>query len=237
MRKTDKNKLAMYKSVKTVIAGREALWNGLPAFVNAYAAFNQKLQTLESHAYNQQLALVGVSAVKDSKRDAIADRAYAMSSSLAAFAVLNNNVELIDQMKISRYELQRAPKSRILQHLDLILIKATEFVSQLGDFGVDQTSIDELQVLRDELDIMLSAPRNAIVERKVLTKQIIMLMKDIDALLKFQMDKLMVVLAEEHPEFFAAYKNARMIVDHRNRRSGTGQEFDLSDNPDVDDGV
>lgn len=227
----------MYKSVKTVIAGKEALWNGLPAFVNSYATFSEKLQTLETHAYNQQLALVGVSAVKNSKREAVADRAYAMSSSLAAFAVLSNNVELIDQMKISKYELQRAPKSRILQHLDLILIKATEFVSQLGDFGVDQTSIDELQVLRDELDIMLSAPRNAIVERKVLTQQIKMLMKDIDALLKFQLDKLMVVLAEEHPEFFAAYKNVRMIVDHRNRRSGTGQEFDLSDNPDVDDGV
>lgn len=226
----------MYKSVKTVIAGKEALWNGLPAFVNAYAMFSEKLQTLETHAYNQQLALVGVSAVKNSKREAVADRAYAMSSSLAAFAVLNNDVELIDQMKISKWDLKTASKSRVLQHLDLILIKATEFVSQLGDFGVDQTSIDELQVLRDELDTMLSAPRNAIVERKVLTQQIKMLMKDIDALLKFQLDKLMVVLSEEHPEFFAAYKNARMIVDHRNRKSGTGQEFDLSDNPDVDDG-
>ena len=213
----------MYKSVKTIVSGNNVSWEGLPAFVSAFASFSEKLGLLEQHAYNQNLALVGVSAVKDAKREVVADKGYAMASSIAAYAVISNEVSLINQMKISHWDLKASSRSRVLQHLDLILTSATEHVNDLGDFGVDQSTIDELQGLRDELDVLLSAPRNAIVERKVLTQQIKLLSKDIDALLKLQLDKLMVVLKADFPQFYAQYKSARIIIDHKATRGGSGE--------------
>lgn len=107
MRKTTKNKLALYKAVKTVIASHNVAWSGLVAFDNVFTDFSEKVNLLEQHAYNQSLALVGVSAVKEAKRELVAEKAYAVSSSLMAFAVLENNVALINQMNNMKTDILR----------------------------------------------------------------------------------------------------------------------------------
>ena len=209
----------MYKSIKTVIATNQPAWSTLPAFGTAVQTFNTRLAALEQSAYQQNLALVGVSAVKNAKRALVIERTYAISSGLVAYAVVNNDVELINQMKISRHELEKAGKTKLLLLVDRVLNRASGFVGQLDDYGIDQATVDELQTLRDELDAQLSAPRNAIIERKSQTIRIKTLVKEIDAIIKLQLDKLMEILKEDHPDFFTAYKNARVIVDHRNRSS------------------
>lgn len=203
----------MYKAVKTVIAANNTAWTGLPAFVSAFDTYTSKVALLELHAYNQKMALVGVSAVKRAKRELIAERTLALSSSLTAFAVITNDVELINQMKISKWSIIKGEGQHALQLVDIVLNKANEHLGELGDFGIDQTVVDDFQTLRDEFEIQLTAPRSAIVERKTLTGQILVLQRDIDALLKLQLDQLMEFLREENPQFFAAYKNARVIID------------------------
>ena len=212
----------MYKAVQTVIASNNAAWSGFVAFENVFTKFNEKVNLLQEHAYNQSLALVGVSASKEAKRELVAKKAHAMSSSLSAYAVLVNNVELFNQMKISRWDILRGGRSRVLQLLDLIISKAEAHVNELSDFGVEQQTISELQTLRDELEVMLAAPRNAIIERKTLTHQIKVLTREIDMILKHQLDKLMIVLQEDHPDFFTVYRNARVIVDLKAKHGGSG---------------
>ncbi len=212
----------MYKSVKSIIAKNQAAWTGLAAFGSSFQTFTDRLQALEESGYQQNLAIVGVSAVKNAKRTLVVDRAYAISSGIVAYAVVNNDVETINHMKISRHELEKAGKTKLLVLVDRILIRANSIVGQLSDYGIDQTSIDELQTLRDELDVQLSAPRNAIIERKNQTIRIKTLVKEIDIVLKLQLDKLMEILKEDHPDFFTAYTNARIIVDHRNRSGNEG---------------
>ena len=218
----------MYKALKTIIADNEANWSGLPAFANAYASFADRLTALEQSMYNQNLALIGVSAVKNAKKAIVVDKAYAISSALVAFAVVNNDVELINHMKIAKHELNGASNDLILVLVDRIILRATDLVGQLSDYGVDQSSIEELQLLRDELDTQINAPRNAIIDRKGQTSRIKALVRELDALIKLQLDKLMVILKEEHPEFFITYKNARMIVDHKNRAAGSVESGDAS---------
>jgi hypothetical protein len=102
----------------------------------------------------------------------------------------------------------------------------------LDDYGVDQTTVDELQTHRDELEAQLGAPRNAIVERKTLTGQIRSLRREIDAILNLQLDKLMEFLREEHPGFFASYKNARVTIDQPATHSSS--EVDPGEYPSED---
>jgi hypothetical protein len=231
MDKLMKNKLAMYKTLKTVIAEHQAEWSGLPAFSTSYAAFTSRLTALEQSAYQQNLALIGVSAVKNAKKAIVAEKTYAMSSAMVAFAVVNNDVELINQMKINKHDLHSATRDFILVLVDRVISRATELVGQLNDYGVDQVSIDELQLLRDELDAQMNAPRNAMIGRKGETSRIKSLRKELDAIIKFQLDKLMVILKEEHPDFFMAYNNARIVVDYKNRSAGMTEVP-----PEVDDG-
>ncbi len=211
----------MYKAVKSVVEANSSAWAGLPAFDTVFNTFSSKVDLLQTHAYNQGLALVGVSAVKDAKREEVSEKAFSMASSIAAFAVITNKAGLIEQMRINKWSIRMGAHQHALQVVDLIIEKATEHVNDLGDFGVDQNSITELQTLRDELEVLFTAPRNAIVERKTITAQIKVLDREISLMLKLQLDKLMVVLQEDNPEFFDKYKNARIIVDLKNPSSGS----------------
>ena len=212
----------MYKAVRSIIETNQVNWSELPAFASAVQTFGERLNALEQAAYHQNLALVGVSAVKNAKRAIVAEKAYAMSSSMVAFAVVTNDVELINQMKIAKHELDNCSKDKMLILVDRILTRANDLVNLLGDYGIDQTTVDELQLLRDELDTQMSAPRNAIIDRKGQTGRIKSLVRELNAIIKFQLDKLMVILKEDHPQFFIDYTNARMIVDHRNRPASGG---------------
>ena len=209
----------MYKAVRSIIEKNQANWSELPAFASAVQTFGERLNALEQAAYHQNLALVGVSAVKNAKRAIVADKAYAMSSSMVAFAVVSNDVELINQMKIAKHELDNCSKDKMLILVDRIITRASDLVNLLGDYGIDQTTADELQLLRDELDAQMSAPRNAIIDRKGQTGRIKSLVRELDAIIKFQLDKLMVILKEDHAQFFIDYTNARMVVDYRSKPS------------------
>jgi hypothetical protein len=236
MDKLVKNKLAMYKSVKTILMANQAEWSPLQAFTTSVQSFTTLLASLEQSGYQQNLALVGVSAVKNAKRAIVVDKAYALSSALAAYAVVNNDVELVNQMKIAKYDLEVASKSLVLVLVDRILSRASDFVGQLDSFGVTQASIDELVILRNELDGQLGAARNAIIDRKGQTLRIKSLIKEIDIILKLQLDKLMIVLKEDHLDFFIDYKNARMIIDYGNRSAQNPERDDGPPKPTIPDG-
>lgn len=213
----------MYKSLKTVLTSHQANWSTLPAFASAVQTFEARLTALEEATYHQNLALVGVSAVKDA---IVSDKAYAMSSAMVAYAIVNNDVELLNHMKISKHQIAQASRDLILVLLDRIISRATGLVNDLEAYGVDQASIDELQTLRNELDQQMGAPRTAIIDRKGQTSRIKSLVKELDVIIKFQLDKLMQILKEDHPAFFVAYSNARMIIDHRNRPTGGAERDD-----------
>ena len=212
----------MYKAVKDVLASNQSVWTGIPAFVTVHGSFINKLTALETSAFNQNLSMIGVSAAKNAKRQEVVDKTYAISSGIVAFAVLNNNAKLIDRMTITKSDMLYASKTRLLLLVDRVIAKASEFESQIDEFGVDQQSITELQTLRDELEAMLNAPRNAILDRKGYTQQIKALRKELDMILYLQLDKLMQVLSAEHPDLFTAYNNARVIVDLKNGSGSSG---------------
>lgn len=221
----------MYNAVISVVNGNSNLWSGLPAFTNVFGLLNQKVTALQQAAYGQSLALVGVSAVKNAKKEIISGKTMVIVSSIAAYAAVNKDVELFNKMKISKSQLETAAIAELKQKIDLVLNKANELVNDLGDYGVNQGMIDELQTLRDELDTLLVSPRKAIVERKVLTRKTALLIKEIDLMLKLQLDKLMVVLKEANPDFFAAYVGARVIIDLK----ATNNNQDAPEEP--DDGI
>lgn len=226
----------MYKSLKTVLTSHQANWSALPAFASAVQTFEARLAALEESTYHQNLALVGVSAVKDAKKAIVADKAYAISSAMVAYAVVNNDVELLNHMKISRHQIVYASRDLILVLLDRIITRASGRVNELDPYGVDQASIDELQTLRDELDEQMGAPRTAIIDRKGQTSRIKSLVKELDVIIKFQLDKLMQILRDDHPDFFLAYTHARVIVDHRSRPMGNAERDDGEPEAPSDDG-
>lgn len=219
----------MYKAVKTVIAENNSAWAGFPAFETAVQQFSDKVDLLEHSGYNQAFALVGVSALRNSRREAAAERFQAIASSITAYAVVNNRPEVIAQMKINRSDLIFCSTLRMLQQMDVVIARGTEHLGELAPYGIDQGVLDELIATREELNILLTSPRKAITDRKLITRQLSMLSKDINDLLRFRLDNLMEMIKFEHPDFFRAYHNARVVIDHRSRGRNTDDSSNTFD--------
>lgn len=223
MKKMIKNKLVMYKRVSDILHTNGTIWGGIPAFVLSVDDLNDKIHALEEKETMQQSVTIGVSAVKDQIKKEKIDEIYRISSALLALATTLSDEKLRKEMKFTYYTLSSAPRVELISKIDLIIDRAQTNVSALSDFGIGGQDVSALQTLRSELDTHLLNPRKAISTRKGLNAEIITLSKEIDFLLSDGIDRLMFVLKSDHPPFFAAYTEARYVIDyhHGNGNSNT----------------
>lgn len=218
----------MYKTVKNLL-DTSSVWNGFSAFETAFTSFGDKLSQLETIAYGQTLALVGVKNVKVAKRAEAAKRTVEVAGALMAFASANGDVALQTMMKISESSIKFSAAQKSLQLIDAVIEQANIHINELGDFGIDQSMLSALETLRDELDIIFNSPRQAIVGRKAMTTKLDELVGELDALLKNQLDKLALLLDAQDHTFYLNYKAARVIVDLKPAQSG-GEEGNVPPN-------
>lgn len=212
MKRIMKNKVAMYQAVKSVIAANQTVWGNLPAFGMANDEFNTLLDQLWEQSVARQQALMGVTAMKNAVRQEATDKTMYLVNALSAYAVFSNNVELAHQVAVKKNDILRKSKIGALEHMEIVIEKALEHLSGLASFGVDQPRIDELQALHAELEEQFNAPRQAIVERKVLTEKLNDLVHRIDSLLVFRLDRLVAIVSAEAPDFLRTYKAARRVI-------------------------
>lgn len=208
----------MYQTVQQSVEASTS-WNGLTAFESAYTAFSAKMLLLEELAQQQVLALKGVKPVKTAKREKLAKKAAEVVAALKAFASATDNPGLIGMLNFRISKFQHGAAQLSLQLIGMVIEQATIHLNDLGAFGVDQAKINEVITLRDEFVAVLNSPRTAIVDRKVITLKIDELVNEIDAILKDQMDNLVVLLDQTDHAFFLNYNAARVIVDHKAHHS------------------
>lgn len=162
----------MYKAVEAICMAQQADWNGLPAFVTAFNQFTAKLQELDQAAYNQNIATVGVSAVRDQLLETTIDQAHLVGNALRAFAAASNNLLLAEQLDFSRSDFRRGGYQLTLQFIDRVLINVNSHLPALTDYGILQEHVDTLAALRQQLGSTIGSPREAIVDRRQETMEI-----------------------------------------------------------------
>lgn len=213
----------MYRTVESTVDAYSGSWSGLPAFANPYNVFKEKLIQLQNYGKEQSSALIGVSVAKEAQRVKTADKTVKLASALSAYAASIDNEILREQVNVSSTEVLHASRASALQVVERILELATTHLANLGDFGISQSDVEDLEAAHDELNLLFYAPRKAIVDRKYLTDAMDELVNDLDDLLKNTIDKLMVVIKDSDEVFYHKYISARTIV-HFGTGHSTGSD-------------
>ena len=81
-------------------------------------------------------------------------------------------------------------------------------------------TVDEVTALREQterVEALLPVNRISVAERKAANSRLKILFKQADKLVKNPLDPMMVRYETEDPAFYAAYENARMILDYGTR--------------------
>jgi hypothetical protein len=195
------------------------IWEGIPAIVSTVQNFSDKLSLLETKDQQQRTITIGVRGNADQMRENSIDEILRFANALKAYGKASGNSILVDQMSVKRYKLSKGSKEDFITLLTIIIDVTVEHGIHLLDYGITQAEIDLLPIMRETVYNGVYSTRKAINERKEATFKMYLLETEIDALLKDELDALMIVLKSAHPEFYRAYGSSRAILEFGNGHS------------------
>lgn len=221
MRNTVQRKLAMYKTVQSIVSANAPEWEGIPRFVSLYAEFNAKVEDLENKGAQQMNSITGVSDSISQLRITTAEKTAIIAGALLILARETNNPILRVKSRVRMSDLKNGNRFSCMIVINTILDLADENAIALVDYGVDSAMIQELHELRDQLFNGFSLPRLAIVERKSHTNALNTIAKEIDLLLKEGLDAFMRQFKKSNPHFFNSYFSARLVIIYGTRHDAS----------------
>lgn len=219
MKKSIGTKLNMYRAVLEVCKSHEQNWATIPGFVTTVNDFENTLIDLEHQAQLQTSRTVGVSTVKAEKVTLLYDRLLLLQGALEVYGTMIGDSELRLRNKIVKTDLNRKTISALNVHVNSVLVDLNTHGAALEQFGITPIILAESISIMQSTQHALNRPRMAIIDRKLNTNSLDLLMHEIDSILKVRLDKLMRLFKGDVPTFFALYFNARMIIDSHPKKS------------------
>lgn len=208
------NKLAMYQAVQSLLNANKSVWTSVPAIVETINDFESLLAEIETYMQLTQGNKKGITLQKAAQQALVIAHTYELSSVLYVLATKLNDVVLAAKVDFTETELLKKRDGNLVTTCLNIVDIATEHLAELIDY---QVSGDELVVLKEEIKSFadnLTTGRVSVSERKAANAKLKDLFVQVDALLKKQLDRLMVRFRENESKFYQAYQNTRHIVNY-----------------------
>jgi len=228
MNDVQENKLSMYLAVESVVNTNNPVWSGVPAFASAVGAFALKLEDTVRVVEHQETAITGVRSDKLNTQELMIGNALAVSGSVFAYASATNNQTLKEAVSYTESSLKYVRDTISAERCTVIHSQASAVVADLGDYGVTAGTLTELDDRITAFIELIAAPRVAITSRKGATSVLVELIKEMDLILKEQLDMLMPQFKTVAPDFYKHYFDSRLIAGARRNHAG---DADNSTNP------
>jgi hypothetical protein len=228
MNAKQKNKLRMYKSSEDICVINTATWTPITAFGAAFVLYQNGIVEIENLHVKQEADLKGITENKNNKESALINSALIISKPMIAYANVINDPQLRQEVDYSEDTLKKSSDEDLQARCTIIKEKAAAHAAALVPYGVTAPMIASLGTALTDYQAVSTGPRSAEAVKKQQTADIELLFKSTDKILKGQLDQLMTLFKTSHPDFYGAYKNARIIVDlggHVNTFSGTVLPF------------
>jgi hypothetical protein len=129
------------------------------------------------------------------------------------YASEQENEDLATKVKATKHEIQRMKDEYIGSFIKLLTDTATENLTMVANYGINQANITELNTTMDQYSALIGKPRSVNNAKYVAIEAIEDLIDEGNRLLREKMDKIMPMFQENYPEFYNGYKRARVIVD------------------------
>jgi hypothetical protein len=224
MNARQKNKLRMLKTVEVTCVDNTATWTPITAFGAAFVLYQEKIVDIEHLHVKQEADLKGITENKNNKESALINSSLIVAKPMIAFANVTNDPQLRQEIDYSEDALKKSSDADLEARCTIIKERAATHAAALVTYGVTAPMIASLGTALTDYHAVISGPRSAEAVKKQQTEEIEILFKETDIILKGQLDQLITLFKTSHPDFYGAYKNARIIVDlggHINTYSGT----------------
>ena len=221
MRNFDLNTMSMADAVLEVLEANSDKLDQAPKLPVLRQELREKVTACK--AKNQLLALPsGSTELKQGNRGLIEKAADVLVNTLLLYANQETKPEVASKVNNLRYnDIYRSSGEKLAETLGELIKLATDLLPNLADYHLKAARLTEFQQNLDSFKAMQAAPRGDISLRSAIRTQVEAMVAEIRSLLNDRMDRSVNLIEDELPEFFAAYYNARVIVDrHGKHRKG-----------------
>jgi len=217
MEKKQINKLRMFGSVDLVLKNHSELFAQLADLVFAHQRLQDGLALLGRNRQVQEADNSGLTETKTDFKTNLINRIGFLSAALMSHANSVNDKDLKAKANYSKSDLTQSPDP-VLYDIGILMVNlASPILGELSKYFVSEEKIAELNALLSDFNLAIPQKRAANSVTKVSTGNIGDVIVSISKLLKGEIDVLMRLFEESQPDFYKAYKNARVIVNYSGR--------------------
>ncbi len=222
MKITDLNHLRMAETVSKVLEAFNAKHPLVPKLPQLYTEL--KTFVAEFHQRNQQLVLGnGAASIKKENRKLLEAKAEELISIMLLYANMENAAAIKGKVDLYYADIHNVGGDKLADTCyGLHTIAGT--IADLDNYGLEENTLDEFKNSIDGYSAMLSDPRANTSARAAIKSEMEKIISNIRALLTDKMDLAFTIVKNREPEFFAAYTNARVIVDRHGKRRPSSPE-------------
>jgi hypothetical protein len=212
------NRDNMFKTVTAVLDDHNSIWNSMAPFATAVTAFKDKVAAIDATAQRQETP-TGSAKDKENARNALEDVLFLMCEALGVLAHSSGDQDLLALTDVTRSGLDKMDAEALSNRATSVLAQANGKKTELATLQVTQANIDELSQALTDFNEAKAGPRQATAERSAQTDALPGLFREANDILRNQIDRMMSLFSRSNPDFVAAYKSARVIVDRAATRT------------------
>ncbi len=218
MKQSDENFVSMCKVVRDVLSKHEVVWSPRVAFKNQVSVFGGLMDEMDLAMESAEIVSTGATDNKTNAEMQVVLLAVNLAKRGSVYAMEVGNLELHDQLRVTKSTMLRRPDTLTLAKLRDIHSRLGGVIAELADYGVLPADLADLKSKTDVFDGLIARPRILIVERKTANQDIIPgLLSGLWEVL-YKMDSLINLF--EGTDLKREYKDARIIVDLGRRKEG-----------------
>ena len=213
MNSKESNKVAMFMATNNVFKTYQAKLSSPPALAQGISEFDANLQQID-RMHQVQLSYSPANSKLKTKEEAeMIQACVQIAAAIYAYAFSTNQPNLQTKVKVTPSTLKSMTDKDLKNACLNIYELGVSLVENIGDYGVNEPVLEAFKSEIDDFVALIAAPRGEIVTRSQATAELKELIAKADELLKYKIDKLMVMLEMQQPKVYKTYKAARIIVD------------------------
>ncbi|MBL7967641.1 MAG: hypothetical protein JNK09_11625 [Prolixibacteraceae bacterium] len=225
MQKQFSNRLRMYQALQSMMSGNQVKWEAVQAIANAFHDFERLLEEIDACSTVTSDRKKGETVQKKELRMRVIDRAMEVSSVLYALIVQTNEQYVGAKLDYTQTKLFKMRDLQLVVACECIVTEAHHHLTLLGTANITANDIETLSADIKTFADLLPRQRLSVTGRKVANAKLKDLFAQTDALLKNQLDRLMLRFKQTHPEFYSSYKTSRHVINYGVRHNkGKGEE-------------
>jgi len=214
MEKTFENKMAMLQAVLSFMRRKADVWSNSAPMAAAFAELEDLIFRIEQIQQITEGDNSGLAKAKMAQKKALIKRLFELVSILYAMAIKTEDHVLQAKVDFPISDLNNMRNSELTNSGKSILELGRTNLPALIEYRYSEEKLNNLDEHIMEFKVSSPAPRISVSERKAANAKLKELIKETMELTTQQIDRLMVTYETDKPDFYAAYKNARKLVNY-----------------------